>query len=142
MSLSVFVLTSCMSIADELVDPIKVKVPDVSVAKMSLTRADLKVTLRVTNPNKISATVSKLNYEVIINDHSVAQDTYVKDVKVPAEGTVETVVPVEVSNTDLVSFLAKTIFTKGSTYRARGDVHVGPLTVPFDEKGLITRKDL
>lgn len=135
-------LSACTTVAEKLVDPIKVKVPDVSVKKMALTQADLNVTLRVTNPNKISATVSKLTYDIIINDKSVANGTHVKDVKIPANGTVETVIPIVVSNADLVKFLATTVFTKGSKYRAKGDVSVGPLSVPFDEAGLITRDDL
>lgn len=136
------ILSGCMTIADQLVEPIQVKVPDVSVKKLALTQADLNVTLRVTNPNKIAATVSKLKYEIVINDKSVATGTYVKDVEIKANDTIETVVPIVVSNSDLVSFLAKTVFTKGSKYRAKGEVSVGPLTVPFDEAGLITRKDL
>lgn len=139
---AVFVTAGCMTIADQLVEPIKVKVPDVSVKKLELTRAELNVKLRVTNPNKISATVSKLKYDIIINDKSVANGTYVKDVEIPADGTTETVVPIVVSNADLLKFLAKTVFTKGSKYRAKGDVTVGPLSVPFDEAGLITRSDL
>lgn len=135
-------VSGCMAIADQLVEPIKVKVPDVSVKKMTLTRADLNVTLRVTNPNKIAATVSKLKYDIMINDQSVASGTYAKDVEIPADGTTQTVVPIEVSNTDLVKFLAKTVFTKGSKYRAKGEVSVGPLSIPFDERGLITRDDL
>lgn len=135
-------VSGCMTIADQLVEPIKVKVPDVSVKNMTLTRADLNVTVRVTNPNKISATVSKLKYNIVINEKSVASGTYVKDVEIPADGTTQTVVPIEVSNADLVKFLAKTVFTKGSKYRAKGEVSVGPLSVPFDESGLITRDDL
>lgn len=137
-----FMSFGCASVAEKVVDPIQVKIPDVSIKKISLTTAVLNVTVQVTNPNKISATVSKLKYEIAIGDKQVASDVYVKDVKVPAKGTITEVVPVEVSNTDLVGFLAKVLLTKGTTYRARGDVYVGPLTIPFDERGPLTSKDL
>jgi LEA14-like dessication related protein len=132
----------CMSLADKVVKPIKVKIPDVSVAKMTLTRADLNVTIRVTNPNDVSATVSKLKYNIVISEKTVATGVYVKDVKIAANQTTETVVPIEVANKDLIAFLAKVLLTKGTPYRAFGEVEVGPLSVPFDEKGMITSKDL
>lgn len=137
-----FTFASCASVADKVLDPVKVKVPDVSVKSMKLTEAILNVTISVMNPNGVSATVKKLNYDVMIGDKSVAKGVYVKDVVVAANKTTTVVIPVTVSNGDLIAFLAKVLLTKGTPYRAQGEVHVGPLSIPFDEKGMITSKDL
>ena len=122
--------------------------PRLSVLGVQVVRADfwqqqLKVRLRVSNPNDISLPIESLQYALSLNGHRVADGRSARRFTVPPHGTAE-------FNTEVTTNMAGalfTLFSQGSaravTYRLRGKVELarGLLReLPFNERGQFVLK--
>lgn len=126
----------------KIVEPPKVDVTDVRLAKLKGDEATLEIVLEVFNPNGISVTVDKLQYDLQVNDKQVTAGQYDKEVKLAAKQKTTVAIPIAVNYKDLLKTALNVFLSKGAPYRAKGNVGVGPINIPFDEKGMIKMKDL
>lgn len=139
----VFALSTlgCSSLK-KIVEPPKVDVTDVRLAKLKGDDATLEIVLEVYNPNGISVTVDKLQYDLQVNEEQVTSGVFDKEVKLAAKQKTVVAIPISVNYKDLLKTALNVFLSKGAPYRAKGNVGVGPLNIPFDEKGMIKMKDL
>jgi len=116
----------------------ELSVVDISLLRADLLRQDLRVRMRVYNPNDRELPVRSINYEVELAGRSFAHGDSLGDFVVPARGDTEFEVNV---TTNAAGALLRMLTTseKGSTeYRIRGKVQLssGMLrTIPFDHSG-------
>lgn len=140
-ALLVLFALGCSSLK-KIVEPPKVDVTDVRLAQLKGDEATLEIVLEVYNPNGISVTVDKLQYDLQVNEKSVTSGVFDKDVKLAAKQNTVVAIPISVNYKDLLKTALNVFLSKGAPYRAKGNVGVGPLNIPFDEKGMIKMKDL
>ena len=117
-----------------------IHVVSVGVKSMSVQAQELRVHLKVVNPNAIALPIEGVNYTVLVNGESFARGETTEPVTVPPHGASDVEVPVVM---DLKGGLGGvltlgTLLSGGVEYRVAGNVRTGITffrNVPFDEKG-------
>lgn len=117
--------------------------PEVSIAGLGFGRPglfeqELRVDLRLRNPNDYAIDVDALSFGLEVNDLHFADGRTLRDFELPALG--ETVVPVTVtvSTTDLLERVMQLGVEQRLDYRLTGTAELGQLfgtSVPFERSG-------
>ncbi len=119
-------------------------VPDVQVAdvkwdKLSLTEAKATMKLDVTNTNQFAVDLSKLAYQLKLDDRDIASSSITKALKFTPGGKQSIEVPVSFSPQQLGLAAFDMLRGKGSGYRILGSLEgvtpFGPVTLPYDRQG-------
>jgi LEA14-like dessication related protein len=136
--LMVAVLTGC---AYSHLEKPKLEVLDVQLLKGDLLQQQLKVRMRVQNPNDRALPVAGITYELAVAGEAFAHGESERDFVVPALGSADFDVNVTANAaTALLRLLAGGRKLDSVDYRLTGKVALssGMLrTIPFDEKGKI-----
>jgi LEA14-like dessication related protein len=117
-----------------------IHVVSVGVKTMTKEAQELRVRLKVVNPNTIALPIEGINYTVLVNGESFARGETTESITVPARGASDVEVPVVL---DLKGGLGGvltlgTLLSGGIDYRVSGNVRTGITffrNIPFDEKG-------
>jgi len=121
----------------------KVEPPQVSVAGLGLGRPglfeqELRVDLRLVNPNDFDVDVDSLKFNLEVNEIQFARGQTAADFELPALG--ETVVPVDVlvPTNDLIDRMMQVGGGESLSYRLTGTAELGGLLgipIPFEREG-------
>jgi len=135
-------LSGCAWLTPNLHAP-HLRVLGVRVLRADFWQQQLRVRLRVRNPNSISLPIESLQYSLALNGHRVADGRSTRHFTVPPHGTAE-------FNTEVTANMAGAVFTlfgrdrtRPVQYRLRGKVELarGLLReLPFDERGQFVLK--
>lgn len=134
----VAVLTAC---AYARLEKPKLEVVDVQLLKGDLLQQQLKLRMRVQNPNDRELPVAAITYQLAVGGEAFAHGESERDFIVPALGTAEFDVNVTANAaTALLKILGSARKLETVDYRLTGKVALssGMLrSIPFDEKGII-----
>ena len=127
-----------------------VESPEVSVAGLALSRPglfeqELRLDLRVRNPNDFALGVERVRFALEVNDRQFAQGRTSQAFELPALG--ETVVPVtvDVPTNDLLDRLMEVGSERRIEYRLSGDAELDGFpfgALPFERDGRLTLPEL
>ncbi|HEY9899968.1 MAG TPA: LEA type 2 family protein [Pantanalinema sp.] len=99
-------------------------------------KADLRVILKVKNPNAVTARLDRLDYEVYMEGHQVGAGAMTEDFSVEAGGSKELPLPVAVPYAGLPEPTLQAILARRAQFRIKGISHVstplGRLDYPFE----------
>ncbi|HEX5461801.1 MAG TPA: LEA type 2 family protein [Steroidobacteraceae bacterium] len=133
-------LSGCALVVPKLETP-KLSIVDVEVRKANLLEQQLRVRMRVENPNDRSLPVQGLSYTVYLGGQEFATGVSAASFVVPALGTAE-------FNMDVSANAAGALFTllskprgQGIDYRMQGKVrlsHGWLRSIPFEQHGTFT----
>ena len=131
-------LSACGGLLSSAVEP-----PDVSLAGLGFSRAglfeqELRLDLRLRNPNDFALGVDGLRFTLELNDEAFAHGRTTSEVDLPALG--ETVVPVlvNVPTNDLLDRVMALGAERRIDYRLRGEAELDSLllgAIPFEREG-------
>lgn len=102
LSLILLLLISSCSSFKKIVEPPKVKLDTVNIAKLSALAADLEIVLKVENPNKIDFDVKNLKYQLDVNDKTITSGTMKEKVVVKGKQTTTVTLPIKISYKDII----------------------------------------
>jgi LEA14-like dessication related protein len=142
--ISVLLLTACAGLTSD-VEP-----PDVSLAGLGMSRPglfeqELRVDLRLRNPNDFAIAIERVRFALDVNDQRFANGRTNQPFELPALG--ETVVPVLVSvpTNDLISRLMAVGSERRLQYRLSGEAELDRLlfgTLPFERDGSLSLPEI
>lgn len=135
------IISSCSSFK-KIVEPPKVKLENVNIARLSALAADLEIVLLVENPNGIDFDVKNLKYQLDVNDKTITSGTMKEKVIVKAKQTTTVTLPIKISYKDIIGSALLLLDSKGMPYRVKGSTEIGPFTIPFDDDGTLKSTDL
>lgn len=138
----IMVLAFSCSTLKKIVEAPKVKLENVKVSKMAMTGVELEISLAVQNPNNIDFDVKNLSYTLDVNDKEITSGKLKEKVLVKGKQKTVVSVPLTVKYSDLLSSALMFIKQEGMPYRVKGNVEIGPFTIPFDDKGNLKAADL
>lgn len=138
---SAFILSGCSSLK-KAIEPPKVTLENVNIAKLSALSADLEIVLNVVNPNNIDFDVKNLKYQLDINSKTITSGTMKEKVIVKAKETTVVTLPIKISYKDILSSAMMLLQSDGMPYRVKGSTEIGPFTIPFDDDGNLKSSDL
>ncbi|HEY9856783.1 MAG TPA: LEA type 2 family protein [Stenomitos sp.] len=98
--------------------------------------ADLRIVLKVTNPNPLTARLDKLDYDVFLEGTKVGTGTMAQDFAVDANTSKELTLPVHVPYQGLPEAALKAIQARQAALRVAGTSHLstplGTLSYPIE----------
>jgi len=119
-----------------------VQVTDVKWDKLSLTEAKATMKLDVTNTNQFAVDLSKLAYQLKLDDRDIASSSISKGLKFSPGGKQTLEVPLSFSPQQLGLAALDMLRGKGAGYRILGNIEgvtpFGPVTLPYDKQGKTT----
>jgi len=132
------VLGACAGPLTSEVEPPRVSVAGLGFGRPGLFEQELRVDLRLQNPNDFDLDVDSLKFNLEINDLQFARGQTAADFELPALG--ETVVPVDilVPTNDLIQRVSELGAGEGLAYRLTGTAELGGLLgipIPFEREG-------
>jgi LEA14-like dessication related protein len=118
----------------------KLEVVNVQLLKSDLLRQELRVRMRVQNPNKRMIPVRGISYQLEVAGDPIAQGESERDFQVPAQGTAEFDVNVTANAAGtILRLLSSGAKTDAVDYHLVGKVALASgllRTIPFDQKGV------
>ena len=136
-----FFILSCSSLK-KIIEPPKVKLDNIKIVKMAMTGVELEIVLGVLNPNNIDFDVKNLTYDLDVNNKKITSGKLKDKVLVKAKQKTNVSVPLILKYSDLISSAMMFFQQQGMPYRVKGNVEIGPFTIPFDDKGNLKSVDL
>lgn len=133
-------LGACSGPLTSEVEPPEVTLAGLGFGEPGLFEQQLRVDLRLRNPNDFEIAVDRLNFALDVNDAYFARGWTTADFELPALG--ETVVPVTVivPTNDLIERVMALGTERRLAYRLTGNVELDNLVVrslPFDREGVL-----
>lgn len=104
--------------------------------------ATLIFNLNVKNPNSVEVKIDQVNYSVNLNNKPFSSGSLKQIVTLPAKGVAKVAVPVPIKYSDLSDSVAGLIQSGSTPYQISGNVKMGLLSIPFNEKGDLKLSDL
>ena len=137
-------LAGCAGLTSE-VEPPEVSVAGLALSRPGLFEQELRLDLRVRNPNDFTLGVERVRFALEVNDRQFAQGRTSQAFELPALG--ETVVPVtvDVPTNDLLDRLMEVGSERRIEYRLSGEAELDSLlfgAVPFERDGSLTLPEL
>lgn len=120
-----------------------VKMPSVSFQglsfkNMSFVEGDAVFKLKVTNPNPIGANLTRVAYNLRINDKQFLKNVMNKNIALAAGGSSIVEVPVTINYMEFFQSVTEFVQSDKVAYDLSGSVGVGPLDIPYQKKGDLT----
>jgi LEA14-like dessication related protein len=136
--LSGLLLCACAGPLTSTVEPPEVSLVGLGFGRPGLFEQELRVDLRLRNPNDFDIGVDSLRFALEVNDEDFAYGRTTEELDLPALG--ETVVPVmiNVPTNDLLERVMALGSERRIDYRLKGEAELDSLvfrTVPFEREG-------
>jgi len=137
-------LAGCAGLTSDL-EPPEVSLAGLGLSRPGLFEQELRLDLRVRNPNDFAIGVERVRFALELNDREFAQGRTSQGFDLPALG--ETVVPVTVGvpTNDLLDRLMEVGSERRIEYRLSGEAELDSLlfgSVPFERDGSLTLPEL
>ena len=134
----VFLVGACAGPLTSDVEPPQVSVAGLGFGRPGLFEQELRVDLRLQNPNDFAVDIDSLKFNLELNDIQFARGQTAADFELPALG--ETVVPVDilVPTNDLIDKVMEIGTGESLSYRLTGTAELGSLfgfPIPFSREG-------
>ncbi len=137
---AMLVLSSCATLQ---LEPPHLQVVGVSLLGANILKQQLRVRVRVDNPNKADLPVRGIDCEVQLAGETFATGVSERDFIVPALGTMEFDVDVAANAATALLRMLGSRERGSAEYRVTGTVHLDKglvRNVPFEQKGELTRR--
>jgi LEA14-like dessication related protein len=121
-------------------EPPRLQVIDVSLLSADVLKQQLRVRMRVHNPNNMELPVSGITYEVQVAGETFANGESQRDIRVPALGATEFDVDVTANAAAALLRVLGNRDRGDPAYRVLGNVHLAKgliRTIPFEHTGSI-----
>ncbi len=128
------VLSACATLKEIVKEP-EVTFKNVTPQNLSLTEGTFLFNFDVSNPNALGLTLSEVTYDLDINGKNFLKDKLKNGISLPAQGRSTMTIPVTVRYTDLFSSISDALKSDSVAYRIKGDIGIGPLSVPYKHQG-------
>ena len=113
----------------------KVDLESVDVQDARIDGATLMFNLKVDNPNAFDLNLDKLKYTLDMADRTLASGEVTKGLHVEASKVSTIRLPVPIKFADVFHSVSALIGQGSTPYHLKGAAYLGPLRLPFDEKG-------
>ena len=142
--LSALLLAACAGLTSD-VEPPDVSLAGLGVSRPGLFEQELRLDLRLRNPNDFAIGIERVRFALEVNDRTFANGRTNQAFELPALG--ETVVPVIVSvpTNDLISRLMEVGSERRLEYRLSGEAELDSLlfgTLPFERDGSLSLPEI
>ena len=125
-------ITSCSG----LLKAPKVELESLAVETLTGHELHLKATLKLTNPNGIALKIRKVEYEALVNQRPVAQQTIRQAISIDAHGETTTTLPLRLKTTQVLNSMFDLLRNQKATYQISGRIFGDGITqVPFSANG-------
>jgi LEA14-like dessication related protein len=136
--LTSLLLGACGSLLTSAVEPPEVSLAGLGFGEPGLFEQQLRVDLRLRNPNNFEVALDRVTFNLEVNDKPFAHGRATEGLDLPALG--ETVVPVtvDVPTNDLIERVMEVGTERRLDYRLTGEAQLDSLffsTVPFHHEG-------
>jgi len=143
--LSALLLAACAGPLTSDVEPPEVSLAGLALSRPGLFEQELRLDLRLRNPNDFAIAVEGVRFALELNDRAFAQGRTRQAFDLPALG--ETVVPVtvDVPTNDLLDRLMEVGSERRIEYRLSGEAELDSFlfgSLPFERDGRLTRPEL
>ncbi len=123
--------------------PPEVQLSGLEISDMSLTHANFLANLRLFNPNNTGLNVRGMLFSLYLNDIRIANGQSAKAFAIPAEAYGDAAVRLSTSYLNLLQLSRSLQGQKETTYRLKGEVHVGgwgllTSTIPIEREGTLS----
>jgi LEA14-like dessication related protein len=142
--LSTLLLAACAGLTSD-VEPPEISLAGLALSRPGLFEQELRLDLRVRNPNDFEIGVDRVRFALEVNDKAFAQGRTNQGFDLPALG--ETVVPVtvDVPTNDLLARLMEVGSERRIAYRLSGEAELDRMffsSVPFERDGELTLPEI
>jgi LEA14-like dessication related protein len=127
-------LNGCATLKEMVQEP-TVTFKEVVPQDLSLTEGTFRFNFNVSNPNPLGLTLSKVTYDLQLNQKEFLKNNLEEGIKVPAKGAAVMGIPVTVRYSDLFSSLSEALKSDSVAYNLKGTVGVGRSPFPTSNKG-------
>ena len=133
-------VSACGGLPGGRIEPPEVSIAGLGFGTPGLFEQQLRVDLRLRNPNDFAIAINSVAFTLDVNDLQFARGRTSEDFELPALG--ETVVPVTIAvpTNDLVERVMQLGVERRLDYRLRGEADVGGLLgipIPFERQGVL-----
>jgi LEA14-like dessication related protein len=142
--LTALLLAACAGLTSD-VEPPEISLAGLALSRPGLFEQELRLDLRVRNPNDFAIGVERVRFALEVNDKAFAQGRTNQAFELPALG--ETIVPVtvDVPTNDLFERLMEVGSERRIQYRLSGKAELDSLlfgSVPFEREGKLTLPEI
>ena len=113
----------------------KVKVASAQYQRLSSKAGRLNTRLSITNPNTFALPLKALNYQLYLNDKEFLSGKTSQGLELAAAETRQIDLPIDISYQELIASLGSAVIIGKISYRLRGELDFGLLTVPYQQSG-------
>lgn len=125
-------ITSCSG----LLKAPKVALESLAVETLTSHELHLKATLKLTNPNGITLKIRRIEYEALVNQRPVAQQTIRQAISIEANGEGTATLPLRLKTTQVLNSMFDLLRNQKATYQITGRIFGEGITqVPFSANG-------
>jgi LEA14-like dessication related protein len=131
-------LGACSSLLTSAVDPPEVSLAGLGFGEPGLFEQQLKVDLRVRNPNDFDVAIDRVTFKLEVNDKPFADGRTTEGLDVPAQGEAVVPVTIDVPTNDLIDRVVELGTERRLSYRLTGEAQLDSLffgKVPFHHEG-------
>lgn len=132
--LTLFFLNACATLKKIIKEP-TVSFKQVSAESLSLTEGKFRFDFNVSNPNSLGVSLSKITYDLRVNEKDLLKDTLPEGIKVPAKGAAVMSIPITLRYADLFNNLSEALNSDTLAYDLKGTMGIGPVSIPYQHKG-------
>lgn len=126
-------LEGCAIVCDIMNKP-EIKITGVTITELSLFQARPVFELEIANPNPVDITVSRITYDLEIEEELFTEGVIQKRATFPAGGTGVLKVPITISYHRMFETAGNFVLPKDINYRISGTADVGPFSIPYEYK--------
>jgi len=127
-------ITGCQSLEHFFQKP-TVTFNTIKIKDMSLNEATAVFYFDVNNPNPVGSTLSRLTYDLAVNQKSIASGTADKGLQIPAKGIKTVGLPVLINYFDIVDSITDLIEKKEIAYDLTGTFNFMGFDLPYEASG-------
>lgn len=130
-------LSSCAELVQRLaILNCKYAFEDIAAVNIGLSALDIKLSIRIDNPNPSNVILDRLGFEFFINDGRIFQGVMGNRLEVPAKGSSVLDHIIRISYLEVGMAVIQAIKEKSATYRLTGTAHfdtpLGQFSFPVD----------
>jgi len=140
----VLLLAGCAGLTSD-VEPPEVSVAGLALSRPGLFEQELRLDLRVRNPNDFAIGVERVRFALEVNERQFAQGRTSQAFDLPALGEAVVPVTVDVPTNDLLDRLMEVGSERRIEYRLSGEAEVDGFpfgALPFERDGRLTLPEL
>jgi LEA14-like dessication related protein len=139
--IEILCITGCQSL-EYLFQKPTVTFNTIKVKDMSLNEATAVFYFDVSNPNPMGGTLSRLTYDLAVNQKSIASGTADKGIQIPANGIKTVELPVSINYFDIIDSVTDLIEKKEIAYDLTGTFTLMGFDLPYQTSGILPLPEL